>query len=76
MPEALKCTFVNVCMCVIGENSFRQDGLWARDLTKRNMKQVYDDSGYTWCDADKKEELIEHGGAARFLIARKKRTGV
>jgi hypothetical protein len=54
---------------------FRQDGLWARDLTKRNMKQVYDDSGYTWCDADKKEELIEHGGAARFLIARKKRTG-
>jgi hypothetical protein len=40
------------------------------------MKQVYDDSGYTWCDADKKEELIEHGGAARFLIARKKRTGV
>ena len=31
-------------------------------------------SGYQWCDADKKEELLEHGGAARFLIARKKRT--
>lgn len=52
----------------------QKDGKWAMDLTKRNMKQLYDDSGYSWCDADKKEELIDHGGAARFLIVRKKRT--
>jgi hypothetical protein len=51
-----------------------KDGKWALDLTRRNMKQKYNESGYSWCDADKKEELIEHGGAARFLIARKKRT--
>ena len=50
-------------------------GKWALDLCKRNMQQVYNDSGYSWCDADKKEELLEHGGAARFLVARKKRTG-
>lgn len=48
-----------------------KDGKWALDLTKRNMKQLYDDSGYAWCDADKKEELLEHGGAARFLLVRK-----
>lgn len=52
----------------------QKDGKWAMDLTKRNMRQLYDDSGYSWCDADKKEELIDHGGAARFLIVRKKRT--
>jgi hypothetical protein len=52
----------------------QKDGRWALDLTKRNMQQLYDESGYSWCDADKKEELIEHGGAARFLIVRKKRT--
>ena len=51
-----------------------KDGKWALDLTRRNMKEKYNESGYSWCDADKKEELIEHGGAARFLIARKKRT--
>jgi len=48
-----------------------KDSKWALDLTKRNMQQVYDDSGYAWCDADKKEELVEHGGAARFLVVRK-----
>ena len=35
-------------------------GKWALDLCKRNMQQVYNDSGYSWCDADKKEELLEH----------------
>ncbi len=32
------------------------------------MEKLYDDSGYGWCDLDKEDELVEHGGAARFLI--------
>ena len=38
------------------------------------MKDLYDSSGFQWCDLDKKDELFEHGGAARFLVARH-RTG-
>jgi GNAT superfamily N-acetyltransferase len=40
---------------------------YAFDLTKINMEEVYDASGYGWADFDKQEELCDQ--AARFLIA-------
>ena len=43
---------------------------WALETTKDNMQEIYDESGYMWDDDDKREELMEHGGAARFLVAR------
>ncbi|KAJ1480970.1 hypothetical protein T484DRAFT_1955320 [Baffinella frigidus] len=47
---------------------------WAFALVKANMKKLYDDSDFGWCDLDKKDELFDHGGAARFFVVRQ-RTG-
>lgn len=41
---------------------------WAFELTKSNMEDKYDASGYGWDDDDKEAELAEAG--ARFLLIR------
>ncbi|GAB6021773.1 N-alpha-acetyltransferase 40 [Chamberlinius hualienensis] len=41
---------------------------WAFNLTKNNMKQVYDNSELKWKDRQKREEMTED--AARYLMAR------
>ena len=46
----------------------RETSTWAHSLCKQNMEKIYDDSGYGWCDLDKEDELMDHGGAARFLV--------
>ncbi len=37
-------------------------------LTKSQMEEVYNESGYGWDDADKRRELTEDG--TRFLLVR------
>ena len=44
--------------------------LWAFELVKSNMEELYDEAGYGWDDQDKLSELSEDG--TRFLVARNK----
>ena len=44
--------------------------LWAFELVKANMEELYDEAGYGWDDQDKLSELSEDG--TRFLVARNK----
>jgi GNAT superfamily N-acetyltransferase len=44
------------------------DAEWAFEITRQNMEQRYDASGYGWDDDDKERELTEDG--ARFLLLR------
>src|SRR4051794_27618453 len=44
---------------------------WLLDLTRRNMKHVYDAAeGWRWKDASKKDELYDT--VSRFIIARQR----
>jgi hypothetical protein len=56
------------CSISFTTNLDKTTATWAHALCKSNMEKLYDDSGYGWCDLDKEDELVEHGGAARFLI--------
>mmetsp|Transcript_30358 Transcript_30358/g.51342 ORF Transcript_30358/g.51342 Transcript_30358/m.51342 type:complete len:325 (-) Transcript_30358:276-1250(-) len=51
----------------------KSDAQWAFDLTKQNMEELYDASGYGWDDDDKMKELTEDG--ARFLIVKSEDVG-
>ena len=39
----------------------RQEVDWAFDISKQNMEERYDASGYGWDDEDKLKELTEQG---------------
>jgi GNAT superfamily N-acetyltransferase len=48
----------------------RAELTWAFQMTKENMEDVYETSGYGWDDDDKMRELTEQG--TRFLLIREK----
>ncbi|EKX49458.1 hypothetical protein GUITHDRAFT_136122 [Guillardia theta CCMP2712] len=41
---------------------------WAMIMTTNNMTKLYDESKCAWSDDIKFDELVDHGGAARFLV--------
>lgn len=68
----LDVTKANVSACPPGHMPLTPSALCVASLNPRpaQMEEVYDASGYMWDDDDKREELMEHGGAARFLVVR------